>query len=147
MPELQGGINTLIQLAPPADNGNTRRNAVEAGVGAYVRNLTSIVGIARAHGVQPVFVTFLDDPNHRWAQEESSQGIAGFDLAVKDRHGARGEREKAGEGLERGGLTGAVRADQAEQLAGGELHAQPRQRNKGAVFNADVDCIQDNRHL
>ncbi len=104
LPELQGGINSLIQLAPPEEMGNPKKNVERSGVGAYTRNLTSIAGIARAHGVRTVFVTFLIDPDHEWGNPESVAGIAEHNeamLAVAKRTGAlvvdlAGEMQPAG---------------------------------------------------
>jgi lysophospholipase L1-like esterase len=56
--DMAGGINTLIQWAPPEDNGDPRVNLQDSGPEAFRRNLVSMIGVARAHGIQPVLVTF-----------------------------------------------------------------------------------------
>jgi len=91
LPELRGGINPLIQLPPLADNGKPVENVERAGIGAYTRNLTSIAGLARAHGVSTVFVTFLADPDSEWSDERMLRGMAEHNAAmqqVADRSGA-----------------------------------------------------------
>lgn len=52
------GINFFIQYPPPQPPGRDAENVANAGTWAYRRNLTSLVGIAKAHGVLPILVTF-----------------------------------------------------------------------------------------
>ena len=52
------GINTLVQKLPPEDNGDPLANLQHFGPEAFRRNLVSMIGLARAHGIQPVLVTF-----------------------------------------------------------------------------------------
>lgn len=56
------GINFFVQHPPPQPAGRENENVHEAGTGAFRRNLTSLVGIARAHGVLPILVTFAAMP-------------------------------------------------------------------------------------
>ncbi len=63
--DMAGGINTLVQHAPADDGGDlaarkaaNAAHAAHAGTAAFRRNLVSMVGMARAHGVTPVLVTF-----------------------------------------------------------------------------------------
>jgi len=62
-----GGINALIQrtegYVDPADPAARRAAMERAGTEAFRRNLTSLCGVARAHGVRPVLVTFAADPD------------------------------------------------------------------------------------
>lgn len=59
--ELAQGLAPFVQHLPPENNGDQRENAVRNGSGAYRRNLASMAGIARAHGIRPVFVGFVSD--------------------------------------------------------------------------------------
>jgi len=59
--EMAGGINPYIQHLPPEPKGDQAKNVARAGSGAYRRNLTSIAGIAAAHGVRTVFVSTTVD--------------------------------------------------------------------------------------
>jgi lysophospholipase L1-like esterase len=69
--EMRGGINPFIQHNPPPDNGDHAENVRRAGTGAYRRNLASMAGIAEAHDVRTVFVSFAADEQG----EYSSQGL------------------------------------------------------------------------
>lgn len=51
-----GGINALIQHPHPVPNGDAQENTRRNGPGALRRNLTSIAGMAAAHGVRVVMV-------------------------------------------------------------------------------------------
>lgn len=57
-----GGINQFIQHAPPASDLDVPDLLALNPPTAYRRNLTSLVGVARAHGIRPVFVTFAGHP-------------------------------------------------------------------------------------
>ena len=56
--DMAGGINTVVQWLPPEDAGDPQEHARRAGPGAFRRNLVSMIGVARAHGVTPVLVSF-----------------------------------------------------------------------------------------
>lgn len=97
--ELQGGINPYVQHAPPSSDLPARQLVQRSGTGAYRRNLTSLVGLARAHGAEPVFVTFLvhrtspfvdelmlrsiDEYNRVMAEVAEQHGVTLIDLATQ----------------------------------------------------------------
>jgi len=56
------GINQFIQYAPPSTELDVPALLAANPPIAYRRNLTSLVGVARAHGIRPVFVTFAGHP-------------------------------------------------------------------------------------
>ncbi len=56
--ERAGGINVLVQHAPRAGGPSEEENARRHGAAVFRRNLLSIVGLARTHGIRPVLVTF-----------------------------------------------------------------------------------------
>jgi lysophospholipase L1-like esterase len=68
--DLAAGINTLIQNNFPDGNGDKVQNAQKAGTAAFRRNLASIAGIAKAHGIKVVLVSCACDP------EQSPPGLA-----------------------------------------------------------------------
>jgi lysophospholipase L1-like esterase len=74
--EMAQGINTFIQRKQPADNGDNAENARRAGTSAYRRNLVSMAGIARAHGLKCIFVTSICDPKNQYTTHEFEAGIA-----------------------------------------------------------------------
>lgn len=55
--ELAGGINPFIQHRTPPDNGNGLENSKRNGPWTFQRNIQSICGIAKAHGVSVVLVS------------------------------------------------------------------------------------------
>ncbi|GJM20837.1 MAG: hypothetical protein DHS20C15_07520 [Planctomycetota bacterium] len=57
-----GGINALIQFPPPSTDLSVDELLDRNAPIAYRRNLTSLVGVARAHGIAPVFITFAGHP-------------------------------------------------------------------------------------
>ena len=92
----RNGINFFIQHAPPQPPGREAENIHNAGTWAYRRNLTSLVGIAKAHGVLPILVTFAategPDPSMSEAILEENvvlsevaraQGVPCIDFAPK----------------------------------------------------------------
>ncbi len=88
--EMRGGINTLIQHPTPQGNGNQRSNLQAAGTETYARNLTSIAGIAKAHGVLPVFVTFLADVENEYTTPEFLAGVSEHNAAMAEVAKAQG---------------------------------------------------------
>jgi lysophospholipase L1-like esterase len=62
--EMAGGINPLIQFLQPAENGDIAENIKRSGFGAFRRNLQSMCGIARAHGVAVVMVSNVVDESN-----------------------------------------------------------------------------------
>lgn len=62
-----GGINALIQhtegWVDPADVAARREAVRAAGSEAFRRHLTSLCGVAKAHGIVPVLVTFAANPD------------------------------------------------------------------------------------
>ncbi len=56
--DMAGGVNTLVQRVWPDDNGDMVANARAAGTRAFRRNIVSMIGIAKAHGIEPVLVNF-----------------------------------------------------------------------------------------
>lgn len=64
--ELAGGINPFIQYDFPPDNGDHEENVARSGPDAYRRNLTSIAGIAAAHGARTIFVSTMCDEDARY---------------------------------------------------------------------------------
>lgn len=83
------GINEYIQHPPPGDDwGDTRAHAAAAGTEAFRRNLVSIVGVARAHGIVPVLVTSATSPHDASLQQaaynaELRAGIAEHNDVVR----------------------------------------------------------------
>ncbi|HZL98764.1 MAG TPA: GDSL-type esterase/lipase family protein, partial [Planctomycetota bacterium] len=71
-----GGINAFIQHKPPEPNGDQAENVRRAGTGAYRRNLTSMAGIAKAHGVRCIFVTSIIDKQNEYVTPVVLDGIA-----------------------------------------------------------------------
>lgn len=61
----RNGINYFIQHAPPQPPGREAENVARAGSAAFRRNLLSMIGVARVHGVLPVFATFAARPGER----------------------------------------------------------------------------------
>jgi len=53
-----GGINAFIQIPPRESSTSEAENARANGTQVYRRNLLSLIGVARVHGIQPVLVTF-----------------------------------------------------------------------------------------
>lgn len=82
MQELAGGINRYIQHDRPESDASYRELVRRSGTGAYRRNLESIVGVARIHGSEPVFVTFLIDHDHEWADEARTEAIAEYNRVM-----------------------------------------------------------------
>ncbi|MDG2150137.1 MAG: GDSL-type esterase/lipase family protein [Planctomycetota bacterium] len=68
-----GGINGFIQH-PPSSGQETpteqAENASRAGTEAFRRNLVSLIGVARAHEIQPVLVTLA------WSDSDCPPGLA-----------------------------------------------------------------------
>jgi len=88
--EMRGGINPFIQFNTPADNGNKNENVRRAGTAAFRRNLTSIAGIARAHGIKVVFVTCSFDPDSEYSDETFAAGIEEHNEVVREVAKAQG---------------------------------------------------------
>jgi len=63
-----GGINELIQFERPDPPGDPASNLAASDTTAYRRNITSMVVVAKAHGVLPVLVTLALD--ERFARNE-----------------------------------------------------------------------------
>lgn len=53
-----GGINTFIQHPPVPEGTDPMANLADHGPAVFRRNLASLAGLARAHDVRPIFVTF-----------------------------------------------------------------------------------------
>ncbi len=85
-----GGLNAFVELPTPADNGNADENVVRNGFGAYRRNLTSILGIAKEHGVVPVIVSFAVGPVGEWLTEKKVTAFAVMNNAAKEVAAAHG---------------------------------------------------------
>ncbi len=89
--ELRGGINPYIQLDAPATDIPRHELIKRSGTGAYRRNLISMIGAARAHGIETALVTFLIDRGNEYVSDEMVRGIEGYNRAMKEigeRHGA-----------------------------------------------------------
>jgi lysophospholipase L1-like esterase len=70
------GINAFIQYKPPDPNGNEADNLRRSGTWAYGRNLTSMAGIAKAHGARCIFVTAIIDKQNEYSTSFVVDGIA-----------------------------------------------------------------------
>jgi len=82
--ELADGINALIQLELPRPNGNKLANVQRSGTAAFRRNLVSIAGIARAHGVRVVFVSCAYDVGNPYADAPMTDAFAEHNRVVKE---------------------------------------------------------------
>jgi len=86
--EMANGINPLIQYLTPADNGNGAENAKRNGPWAFKRNLQSICGIAKAHGVKVVLVSNVTADSSPYMKPKEFQalvdGIAEHNGVVRD---------------------------------------------------------------
>jgi lysophospholipase L1-like esterase len=84
--EMAGGINPLIQYPMPEGNGDGAENARRNGPWAFQRNLQSMCGIAKAHGVKVVLVSNVIDDNNEYVRKEPSfvRGIAEHNGVVRD---------------------------------------------------------------
>lgn len=88
--ELESGINLFLQRLPPDDNGDQASNARRAGTHAFERNLTSIAGIAKAHGIDVAFATVICDPQDPNAQAPLIDGIVEQNEVMKRVAAAQG---------------------------------------------------------
>jgi lysophospholipase L1-like esterase len=82
--EMAGGINQYIQHMPPEPKGDQEKNVARAGTGTYRRNLTSIAGIAAAHGVRTVFVSTTVDEKGTWTPELMVSSIKEHNRVMRD---------------------------------------------------------------
>lgn len=90
MEELRGGINRFIQHDAPQSDVPRDELIRRSGTDAYRRNLVSMIGVARIHGVEPVFVTFLADRDNEYTDDAMVRGIEGYNrtmTAVAEEHG------------------------------------------------------------
>ncbi len=90
-PDLAGGINPLVQYKTPPDNGNGLANASRNGPGAFRRNLATLAGIARAHGVAVVMVSNTVDEGGKWTPADLMPGMAEHNAVIREvcaQHGA-----------------------------------------------------------
>jgi lysophospholipase L1-like esterase len=73
-----GGINAFIQYKQPDPNGNEADNLRRAGTWAFRRNLTSMAGIVKAHGMRCILVTSIFDARNPFSLPGSpfAQGMA-----------------------------------------------------------------------
>jgi lysophospholipase L1-like esterase len=81
--EMAGGLNQFIQHNMPQDNGDPLANARKAGTDAYRRNLTSMAGIAAAHGVRTVLVGFVCAEQGAHRDEEYVVGVDEHNRAMR----------------------------------------------------------------
>jgi lysophospholipase L1-like esterase len=81
--DMAGGMNPYIQWLPPDDNGDPVANLGRNGSGAFRRNLVSIVGIARAHGIEPVLTTFAAKGPDPVTDPGLIQGIEEHNAAIR----------------------------------------------------------------
>lgn len=89
--DVGGGINALIQHPFPKDNGDPAENMRRAGSAAFRRNLTSLSGIARAHGVKVIFVTQAWDPSNAYLEKHVISGLEEHNGIVRDVAVSRGD--------------------------------------------------------
>ncbi len=82
--DMEGGINCFIQRLRPADNGDEAENQARAGTTAFRNNLTSIAGIAAAHGIKVVMVSNVSDPGRYDLDPALVAGIVENNGVVKD---------------------------------------------------------------
>jgi len=77
-----GGINTFIQHPPREGGPGIEENLRAHGPEVFRRNLLSLAGVARAHGILPVFVT----PAHAAAlcPTDLAGGIVEHDEVIRD---------------------------------------------------------------
>ena len=82
--DMGGGINCFIQHLPPADNGDAAANQQAAGTAAFRRNLTSIAGLAKAHGIAVVLVSCVSDPAPKLPDAALAAGIVEHNGVVRE---------------------------------------------------------------
>jgi lysophospholipase L1-like esterase len=90
--EMAGGINPLVQHNPPVPNGNGLDNAKRNGPGAFRRNLVTLAGIARAHGIAVVMVSNTVDEQNPHTPSDLLEGMAEHNRVIRDvcaGHGAQ----------------------------------------------------------
>ena len=73
--EMQG-INSYLQWLPPEPEGDQAENVRRAGTWAFRRNLLSMCGVAKAHGIAIVLATVVCDPENQYSEELMVQAIA-----------------------------------------------------------------------
>ena len=105
-------------------------------------------GTSRSRGDHPQVVAPAPAGMELWSFEHGANGADGvLQLAVGaplDRCGARGGQCEAEERAERGGLAGAVRAQEAEHTAGGGFEAETIDRD---VCSKALRQVVDLKHL
>jgi lysophospholipase L1-like esterase len=82
--EMAGGINPFIQYNVPVPNGNKLENIRKSGTDAFRRNLVSIAGIAKAHGVKVVMVSCVCDELGEFTQDEVVAGVKEHNAVVRE---------------------------------------------------------------
>lgn len=82
--DMADGLNPLIQHDLPGDNGDPMENARRAGIGAFSRNLLTMAGIARAHGIAVVMVSNTVDHSNPYATAAFLEAMAETNRAVRD---------------------------------------------------------------
>ena len=82
--ELRGGINPFVQHDPPPTDVPGHELLRRSGTDAYRRNLTSFVGLARAHGAEPVFVTFLVHRTSRFVDELMLRSLDEYNEVMRE---------------------------------------------------------------
>lgn len=90
--EMAGGINPLVQHDTPPDNGNAQANARRNGPGAFRRNLVTLAGIARAHGVAVVMLSNTVDEGNPYTTADFLEGMAEHNRVIREvcaEHGAQ----------------------------------------------------------
>jgi lysophospholipase L1-like esterase len=90
--EMAGGINPLVQHDTPPDNGSHAANAKRNGAGAFRRNLVTLAGIARAHGIAVVMVSNTADERNPNTPADMLAGLAEHNRVLREvcaEHGAQ----------------------------------------------------------
>ena len=82
--EMERGLNPLVQYDVPPDNGNGMANAKRNGPGAFRRNLVSLAGIARAHGVAVVMVSNTVDATNKFTTPEFLAAMAEHNAVIRE---------------------------------------------------------------
>jgi lysophospholipase L1-like esterase len=82
--DMGGGINCFIQHLPPPGDTDVAANQAKAGTAAFRRNLASIAGIAKAHGIAVVMVSCVSDPAPEADDPALVAGIVEHNGVVRD---------------------------------------------------------------
>jgi lysophospholipase L1-like esterase len=80
-----GGFNVFVQHPPrggEATSAEQAENARRAGTAVFRRNMLSLIGLARVHGIQPVLVTMAS--NRQKSTQSLSAGISEHNAVIRE---------------------------------------------------------------